>query len=103
MLVETLHLVNEKTVPNAFCSARIISHRIEAAFQAGPSSAMSWDYFRPASHSEGCSPQCIAPGSNSLDAAAWLPPPPALHPSPQSDREKTRHSKNLSSAASSSR
>jgi hypothetical protein len=64
---------------------------------------MSWDYFHPASRSEGCSRQCVAPASNSPDAAAWLPLPPALHPSPRSDRERTRHSKSLSSAASSSR
>jgi len=51
---------------------------------------MSWDYFSPASRSEGCSRQC---GCTRVELnwmrAAWLPLPPALHPSPhQIGRER---------------
>src|SRR5450755_3931162 len=60
----------------------IIARRIGSAFRPGPSFAMSWGYFRPASHSEECSPRCFARASNSPDAVAWQPPLPALHPSP---------------------
>src|SRR3981081_3406806 len=64
----------------AFQAAQIIARRIGSAFRPRPSFAMSWGYFRLASHSEECSPRGFARALNSPDAAAWLPPPPALHP-----------------------